>query len=84
MTNLPTRTAQSRENARNKADAHFQAWENRTQLVKQELEAERTASDAKTLRLRALRLAKEAEDREAARIVAANAPAARPRGKRRV
>ncbi len=36
------------------------AWEQRTTLVKRELEAERIASDAKTARLRALRLAKEA------------------------
>lgn len=84
MTSFPTRTAQSRENARNKADAHFRAWEDRTQLVKQEQEAERAASEAKTLRLRALRLAKEAEDKEAARIAAEHAPPAASRGKRRV
>ena len=45
------------------------AWEQRTTLVKRELEAERVASDAKTARLRALRLAKEAAaaDEEASR-----------------
>jgi len=37
-----------------------QAWEERTALVKRESESERIASDAKTARLRALRLAKEA------------------------
>lgn len=36
------------------------AWEERTARVKRELEADRNASDAKTARLRALRLAKEA------------------------
>ena len=59
---------------RKRAADHFQAWENRTQLVKNELAAERAAVDAKTARLRALRLAKEAEDAEVARINAANAP----------
>jgi len=38
-----------------------QAWEERTALVKHKTESERIASDAKTVRLRALRLAKEAE-----------------------
>jgi hypothetical protein len=41
-------------------------WEDRTILVKKEVDAERTASDAKTAKLRALRLAKEAADKEAA------------------
>ena len=40
-------------------------WEGRTTLVKKEVEAERAASDAKIAKLRALRLAKEAADREA-------------------
>jgi hypothetical protein len=39
-------------------------WEDRTTLVKKEVEAERAASDAKIAKLRALRLAKEAADRE--------------------
>jgi hypothetical protein len=37
-----------------------QAWEERTAMVKHQTESERIASDAKTIRLRALRLAKEA------------------------
>ncbi|HEX4105658.1 MAG TPA: hypothetical protein VHX92_05455 [Rhizomicrobium sp.] len=41
-------------------------WEDRRTLVKKEVEAERAASDAKIAKLRALRLAKEAADREAA------------------
>jgi hypothetical protein len=39
-------------------------WEDRTTLVKKEVEAERAASDAKIAKLRALRLAKEAADKE--------------------
>ena len=39
-------------------------WEDRTILVKKEVDAERTASEAKTAKLRALRLAKEATDKE--------------------
>ena len=39
-------------------------WEDRTTLVKKEVEAERAASDAKIAKLRALRLAKEAHDKE--------------------
>lgn len=38
----------------------------RTQLVKDQMAKESAANDAKTERLRALRLAKEAEDRETA------------------
>ena len=37
-----------------------QAWEERTALVKRQSESHRVASDSKTARLRALRLAKEA------------------------
>jgi len=46
-------------------------WEQRTQLVKQEMAAASAASDAKTLRLRALRLEKEKQDAE----IAASQPA---------
>ncbi|MBS0281449.1 MAG: hypothetical protein JSR25_09825 [Proteobacteria bacterium] len=41
------------------------AWEERTRLVKREAEAERIAVDKKTARLKALRLEKEAAEREA-------------------
>ena len=64
-----------REGARRKAQNHFEAAEARTALVKKIVDAERAASDAKTAKLRALRLAKE----EADRIEAAKHPApARP------
>jgi hypothetical protein len=38
-------------------------WEKRTTLVKQQIAAETAASNAKTARLKALRLAKEETDR---------------------
>lgn len=51
----------------------FDAWEKRTESVKMQVNAENAAIDAKTARLRALRLEKEARDAEAARL---NPPAA--------
>ena len=56
------------------ANGIFQAWEKRTELVKLQVNAESAANDAKTIRLRALRLEKEALDAEAARLEALNAP----------
>jgi hypothetical protein len=58
--------------------ASFTASEQRDALVRQIIDKERAATDAKTARLRALRLAKEAED--AARA-AANPPP--PKAKKR-
>lgn len=55
------------------ANGVFEVWEARTKLVKQELAAASAANDAKTIRLRALRLEKERLDAEAARN---NAPQA--------
>jgi len=62
------------------------AWEERTSLVKREVEAERVASDAKTARLRALRLAKEAAvaDEEASREKAIPLPTSARKRKRRI
>jgi hypothetical protein len=67
----------TKNSARTRAQNHFTAAEQRDSLVKQIIQAERAALDAKTAKLRALRLAKEAADKEAA----ANAPApvAQPR-----
>ncbi|HEY1709997.1 MAG TPA: hypothetical protein VGG10_17130 [Rhizomicrobium sp.] len=62
------------DRARRRAQNHFTVQAERDALVKQELAAERAASDAKTAKLRALRLAKEEADRETARIAAENAP----------
>ena len=53
------------------------AWEERTALVKREVEAERAASDAKTAKLRALRLEKETADKENSDEAAAKHPAAK-------
>ncbi|HWD27824.1 MAG TPA: hypothetical protein VG387_11710 [Rhizomicrobium sp.] len=60
-----------RDGARRKAQNHFELAEARTTLVKQMVDAERTALDAKTAKLKALRLAKEEADRAEA---AANPP----------
>jgi hypothetical protein len=57
----------------------FAAWEKRTALVKQQANAESAYNDAKTTRLKALRLEKEAADAEAARIAAETAPPATPK-----
>ena len=56
------------------AEGVLQVWERRTQLVKQELAAARAATDAKTARLKTLRLEKEAQDAEAARLEAERSP----------
>ncbi|MBN9545321.1 MAG: hypothetical protein J0I19_07600 [Alphaproteobacteria bacterium] len=56
------------------ANGVFEVWETRTKLVKQELAAASAANDAKTIRLRALRLEKERLDAEAARNSAPPTP----------
>jgi len=52
----------ARDSARKRAQNHFQAAEARTALVKQIVTAENAALDARSAKLKALRLAKEAED----------------------
>ena len=64
-----------RRDAPRTVDGASQIWQNRTGMMKQELAAANKAADAKTPRLKALRLEKEAQDAEAARLEAANAPA---------
>ena len=56
----------SKDAARKRAQNHFMPAEQRDSLVKQMIASERAEVDAKSARLRALRLAKEASDREAA------------------
>ena len=51
----------------------FDAWEKRTEMVKLQTNAESAANDAKTIRLKALRLEKEKQD---AIEAAANPPPA--------
>jgi len=58
MSNSDTKDA-----ARRKANAQFSSSEQRDNAIKQEIEKERAAVAAKTARLRALRLAKEATDK---------------------
>jgi len=72
-----TTPSDPRDAARGKAQKYFTQSEHRDTLVKQEIEKERAAVDAKTAKLRALRLAKEAADREAAEKLAAEQGAAR-------
>jgi hypothetical protein len=64
-------------------DTPGQVWQTRTDLVKQEMAAANAAIDAKTARLKALRLEKEAKDAEAARLAERDAPPA-PAKKTRV
>ena len=45
-------------------DAQSKVWELRTRLVKDELDAERVASNAKTSKLKALRLKKKRQEAE--------------------
>jgi hypothetical protein len=54
----------------------MQVWQSRTDMVKKEMQAESAANDAKTARLKAQRLEKEAVDAEAARVASENAPPA--------
>jgi hypothetical protein len=58
-------------NARNRAQSHFKTSEQREDAIRTEIRKERAAVDAKTARLKALRLAKEAEEQVEADRVAA-------------
>jgi len=58
-------SVQKKDTARRNADSYFVTWERRTTLVKQQAASESAANDAKTIRLRALRLEKEAADKTA-------------------
>ena len=58
-----TSSTDTRNAARNRAQTHFKSSEQRENVRREEMAKERAAMDAKTARLRALRLAKEAEDK---------------------
>lgn len=60
----------------------FSASEQRSRAVLDQIEKERAAIDAKTARLKALRLAKEAEERAQAAQKAAQPAPSKPRTKR--
>jgi len=62
----PTPPPAKRDAARKNAEDHFTASERRDTEVRKELERQQAAVTAQMAKLRALRLAKEAEDREAA------------------
>jgi len=57
----------------NKAQSHFLQHEQRTELVKREVEKEREMLAARTAKLKLLRLAKEADDKIVAEKLAAEA-----------
>ncbi len=65
-TNPPS--PRNREESRRMALDLFKVKENRKALIYQQMETERVVSDIKIAKLRALRLAKEESDREAARL----------------
>ena len=67
--------------ARGRAEAIFTASEQRDAAVHEQIKKERAASDAKTARLRALRLAKEAADKAGAQAGQGEADA-KPSAKR--
>ena len=68
--------------ARTRAETLFTASEMRDSQIKEQLAKERAATDAKTARLKALRLAKEAEERAQAAQKAAQPAPSKPRAKR--
>jgi hypothetical protein len=77
-----------RDALRRNAQSHFTHTERRDELVRQEIEKERAAVDAKTAKLRALRLAKEASEKaEADRLAAergeSGMPAPKPARRKR-
>jgi len=57
--------SKSQSAALSKAEGVFSASQQRDETIKQEIAKERAQTDAKTAKLKALRLAKEAADREA-------------------
>ncbi|HEY2445192.1 MAG TPA: hypothetical protein VGI20_05575 [Rhizomicrobium sp.] len=78
--------SERREAVRRNAQSHFTHTERRDELVRQEIEKERAAVDAKTAKLKALRLAKEASEKvEADRLAVerAESGAAKPAARRK-
>jgi hypothetical protein len=82
--NNPPMKPPPRSMAHRKAMDHFAVPKQHSSEIQHELRLERDAVDANTAKLRALRLAKQESDREAAALVAAAAPppkAKKPRKK---
>jgi hypothetical protein len=82
MTEPTSRSGAKRDAVMRTAENAFKVWETRTQLVKSELAAASAANDAKTIRLKALRLEKERQD--ALTAEAAPAPGAKKRPIKRI
>lgn len=61
-----------RDGKRRRADAFFKEKETRNTSVFRQMQTERVINDAKTAKLRALRLARDEADRETARIAEEN------------
>jgi hypothetical protein len=80
FTGKPPTDAPKSNSAKRDPNSYFIAWEKRTALVKQQTASESAANDAKTIRLKALRLAKEETDSEAQEI---KKEAPKPSAKRR-
>jgi hypothetical protein len=74
MENSRSPTSQQREASLRAANSHFEARENRASVAKQERETALAATDAKTARLRALRLEKEKAERDAKAFAPAKPP----------
>ena len=70
----PAPSARDRENSRNKASTFFKEKADRNIATYQQMETDRLISETKIAKLRALRLAKEEADREAARLFEASQP----------
>lgn len=75
-------TSTKQRSAARSPSALSDAWDRRTSLVKQEQAAASAASDAKTARLKALRLEKERVDAETASTAPETAAPVRKRVKR--
>ena len=73
--------ANQRDTARRTAINTFEVWEKRTALVKRQSSTESAANDAKTARLKALRLEKEKQDALQALLNPPAAPQKRPASK---
>ncbi len=71
-----TKTIGSRKGGARTSNSVQEVWEKRTELVKKQTNAESAANDAKTARLKALRLEKEKQD---AAEAAANPPPPAPK-----
>ncbi len=84
MADQPTQAARKRDASQRSADGISQVWETRKSLVMKELAAESAANDAKTVRLRALRLEKERQDAQEAGARGESAAAPRKKSVKRI